>query len=229
MVRYYDSQNVELVNAYLMDKTSGGKFAFGKHIKLDWEGFAPADAKEWKDKGFSPSEAFAWKKIGISSDAAMQWSKAKISPAAVAEWNKAGFDVNTAAERKNGFEPAEAKEWRAGFKNADEALQWKNAGLDPATARSLKKRGIGPGEAKGLEKQRSSIVSDLCTHYEKLSVVNQAINRQYETDLATGTTNLYERRQLGAAKLYIEEEIGRLRNEYKKLSGGDFSRKKQCE
>lgn len=77
--------------------------------------------------------------------------------------------------------------------------------------------------------KREVIAEELCQQYEALSQANQAFKHQNEVDLATGTTNLYERRQLGAAKLYLEQEIARLKKEYKKLGGGDFSRKKQCE
>lgn len=77
--------------------------------------------------------------------------------------------------------------------------------------------------------KRSVIAEELCQQHEALSQANQALKHQNEVDLATGTTNLYERRQLGTAKLYIEQEIARLKKEYKKLGGGEFSRKKQCE
>lgn len=79
------------------------------------------------------------------------------------------------------------------------------------------------------EYKRSVITEELCQQYESLSQAKQAIKRQNEIDLATGTTNLYEKRQLGASKLYIEKEIESLKKEYKELGGGEFSRKKQCE
>lgn len=77
--------------------------------------------------------------------------------------------------------------------------------------------------------KRGVIAEELCQQYNALNQANQAIKNQNEIDLTSGTTNLYERRQLGAAKLYIEKDIERLKKEYKKLGGGEFSRKKQCE
>ena len=99
----------------------------------------------------------------------------------------------------------------------------------PQLRGAIKKRGAGPDEAKELESQISDVTEELCRQYEALSQTNKAINRQNEVDLTSGTTNLYERRQLAAAKLYIEKEIERLKKEYKKLGEGEFSRKKQCE
>lgn len=79
------------------------------------------------------------------------------------------------------------------------------------------------------EYKRTVIAEELCQRYEELGQANQVLKLSKEVDAASGTVNLYERRQLGTAKVYLEKEIGRLKNEYKKLGGGEFSRKKQCE
>lgn len=80
-----------------------------------------------------------------------------------------------------------------------------------------------------MENERAMIAESLCGQYNSLSQTTQYLKMQNEIDAETGTTNLYERRQIGAAKLYIEKEIAKLKKEYNKIGGGEFSRKKQCE
>lgn len=96
-------------------------------------------------------------------------------------------------------------------------------------AQKAKEKQIKEARRSTPEYKRSVIAEELCQQYNALSQANQAIKNQNEVDLATGTTNLYEKRQLGAAKLYIEKEIAKLKKEYNKIGGGDFSRKKHCE
>lgn len=79
------------------------------------------------------------------------------------------------------------------------------------------------------EYKRGVIAEQLCQNINSLDEVNKSLQRSNKVDAASATVNLSERRQLASSKMYLEEEIEKLKKEYKKLGGREFSRKKNCE
>jgi tetratricopeptide (TPR) repeat protein len=109
------------------------------------------EIKGWQRLGVFPDEAAAWRDVQISAKRAASWRKAGIDPKQAATWTENGFQSPKEALRlaRSGFDPDEAKRWRAVFAGAsDRAVQAKTAGFtDPLVAIDWLERFYFPWEA----------------------------------------------------------------------------------
>jgi molybdopterin converting factor small subunit len=70
-------------------------------------------------------------------------------------------------------------------------------------------------------------VRELCTVLQQLRQISEAEARERRVDTASGTVNLYQKRQMAAARIYSEERRKKLASEIAK-TGYQFDQKRDC-
>jgi hypothetical protein len=104
-------------------------------------------------------------------------------------------------------------------------------GAHVARARSILGASAGKIESfrakEVLRANASQAIEELCQSLVQLDNVEQAERRQHRVDVESGTVNLYERRNITAARVYLQDRTKQLSDQIAR-SGVQFNRKRDC-
>lgn len=78
-----------------------------------------------------------------------------------------------------------------------------------------------------LRANASQSIEELCQSLVQLDSVEQAERRQHRVDVESGTVNLYERRNITAARVYLQDRTKQLSDQIAR-SGVQFNRRRDC-